>query len=71
MRILRRSDGRHYAISSPSPDLLGDLVIITFHGSAMSGVGGVHTYLADQVTVEQIAKARLRHGYVEVVAAAS
>jgi hypothetical protein len=71
MRIFRRPDGRHYAICTPAVDLLGDLVIITFHGSAMSGVGGVHTYLADQVTVEQIAQTRLRHGYVEAVAAAS
>jgi poly(3-hydroxybutyrate) depolymerase len=65
MRIFRRPDGRHYAISHPAPDLLGDLVIVTFHGSTTSGIGGVHTYLANQTTVDQIAQTRIRHGYVE------
>jgi hypothetical protein len=65
MRIFRRPDGRHYAISHPAPDLLGDLVIMTFHGSATSGLGGVHTYLANKTTVEEIANTRLQHGYVE------
>ena len=65
MRLFLRSDGRYYAIHEPAPDLLGDRVILTIHGRRHSRLGGVHTYLADTVSLEAIVRQRLRHGYVE------
>jgi hypothetical protein len=67
MRLFLRHDGRYYAVHEPAPDLLGDLVILTIHGRRHSRLGGVHTYLADTVSLENIVRQRLRHGYVEVV----
>ena len=65
MRFFTRTDGRYYAIHEPMSDLLGDRVIVTIHGSVHSRLGGVHSYLADTVSVEQLARVRRRHGYVE------
>jgi hypothetical protein len=65
MRLFLRSDGRYYAIHDPAPDLLGDRVILTIHGRQNSRLGGVHTYLADKMALEDIVRQRLRHGYVE------
>lgn len=66
MRIFRRADGRFYEIAEPTYDLLGDRVISTCHGSIHSRRGGVHIYLADYVSVDDIALVRIAHGYVEV-----
>ncbi|TRZ66906.1 MAG: hypothetical protein D4S02_06025 [Rhodocyclaceae bacterium] len=66
MRRFRRPDGRFYEIAEPTHDLLGDRVISTYHGSIYSRRGGVHIYLADHVSVDDIALARIAHGYVEV-----
>jgi hypothetical protein len=66
MRLFRRPDGRTYAIAEPHPDLLGDSVIMTLHGSTHSRRGGVHTYLADVTSVEDLVRTRIRHGYAEM-----
>lgn len=66
MRLFLRHDGRYYAVFEPGPDLLGDSVIMTIHGSRHSRLGGVHTYLASQVSMEQLVDQRAQHGYQEV-----
>jgi len=66
MRLFHRADGRYYAITEPTPDLFGELVITTFHGSVNSRMGGIYDYPADRFSVDQIVRARLRHGYQEV-----
>lgn len=66
MRFFRRPDGRTYAIAEPGPDLLGDSVIVTMHGSRHSRRGGVHTYLSAQTCIDALVRTRLRHGYTEV-----
>jgi hypothetical protein len=66
MRYFVRPDGRYYAIQDPAPDLLGDLVIQTCHGSRHNRLGGVYTYLEGSISVEDIVKIRLSHGYTEV-----
>lgn len=71
MRFFTRTDGRYYAIHEPMSDLLGDQVIVTFHGSVHSRLGGVHSYLADTVSVEQLVRIRYRHGYVETTGIAT
>ena len=71
MRFFTRHDGRYYAICPPARDLLGDQVIVTYHGSACSRLGGIHSYPAATVSVEQLATIRRRHGYVESSAAAA
>lgn len=65
MRLFLRSDGRYYVIHDAAPDLLGDQVIVTVHGRQNSRLGGVHTYLSKTMSLEQIVRQRLRHGYVE------
>ena len=71
MRLFRRQDGRYYAILTPTTDLLGDQVVITFRGSMYSKMGGVKSYLVEAgqgADIEQqLVKTRLRHGYIEVV----
>lgn len=66
MRVFKRPDGRIYVIAEPCQDLLGDMVIVTRHGSVHSRRGGVHIYLGSQTSVEALAKTRIRHGYQEV-----
>ena len=66
MRYFTRPDGRYYLIQEPGPDLFGDPVILTFHGSRHSRVGGVFTYLEAETSVEVIVRARVSHGYTEV-----
>ena len=71
MRLLRRSDGRYYAIFPPTRDLFGDRILITYHGSVHSKMGGVKTYFcaSDEAIVEaekRLTKTRLAHGYQEV-----
>lgn len=66
MRIFRRGDGRYYVIAEAHPDLLGDWIIMTLHGSVISRLGGVHTYLAAATSIEELVRVRLRHGYKEV-----
>jgi len=66
MRLFRRQDGRTYAIADPQPDLLGDSVIVTIHGSVHSRRGGVHTYLSALISIEELVRIRCRHGYLEV-----
>ena len=71
MRLFRRDDGRYYAIAAPEADLLGDMVVMTFHGNQKSRAGGIKTYVAgiqdpDRV-VEEIVKTRLAHGYAETL----
>jgi hypothetical protein len=65
MRLFKRSDGRYYAICPPVRDLLGDEVIVTFHGNVRSRQGGVYCYPAAAMSVEQLVKIRQQHGYVE------
>jgi hypothetical protein len=65
MRIFRRPDGRYYLIAEAQPDLLGDSVILTLHGSVHSRRGGVHTYLSSVTCIDDLVKTRLRHGYTE------
>lgn len=69
MRLFRRPDGRYYAILPPARDLLGDWVLVTFHGSSQSRRGGCKTYVAAsgdglREIERQMIRARLRHGYV-------
>ena len=69
MQLFHRPDGRYYAILPPSVDLLGDLVLMTFHGSTRSRMGGVKTYVgasgeALQEIERQVILARKRHGYL-------
>ncbi len=71
MRLFSRPDGRYYAVFDPEPDLLGDSVILTIHGSHYSKLGGVFTYLASQVSTAQLAAQRIRHGYQEIAAEGS
>ena len=71
MRLFRRQDGRYYAICSPTRDLFGDRILITYHGNERSNAGGIKTYYSDTddaiVHAEQvIVKLRLAHGYEEV-----
>ncbi len=66
MRYFVRPDGRYYLIQAPAPDLLGDPVILTFHGSRHSRLGGVFTYLEAETSVEEIVRTRALHGYAEV-----
>lgn len=66
MRLFRRPDGRTYAIADPQLDLLGDSVIVTIHGSVHSRRGGVHTYLSELISIEELVRIRCRHGYLEV-----
>jgi hypothetical protein len=66
MRLFIRPDGRYYALFDPQPDLLGDPVILTIHGSRHSKMGGVYTYLASQESAVQLVAQRIRHGYQEV-----
>lgn len=66
MRIFKRPDGRYYLIAEPQPDLLGDSVILTLHGSAHSRRGGVHTYLSAVTCIDDLVRTRIRHGYSEV-----
>lgn len=66
MHLFRRPDGRHYAIFQPAPDLLGNEVSVTFHGSSNSRLGGIHSCLAGKMTVAQIAGVRLRQDYMEI-----
>lgn len=66
MRLFRRPDGRYYAIAQPQQDLLGDWVVMTFHGSDTSRLGSLHTYLTSMIRVEELVKTRVRHGYSEV-----
>lgn len=68
MRLFRRPDGRYYAIFPPTHDLFGDPVIITYHGSSDSHLGGVKTYYTtdDVARLERtLVLTRLRHGYTE------
>ena len=67
MRLFLRQDGRYYAVQEPALDLLGDVVIFTIHGRRHSRLGGVHTYLAKEMSLEQIVRQRKRRGYVEAV----
>ena len=39
---------------------------MTLHGSVISRLGGVHTYLAAATSIEELVRVRLRHGYKEV-----
>ena len=70
MRTFSRADGRVYSIFSPSKDLLGDWVVVTVHGSTRSRLGGIKIYpsrdldSAKRLELE-IARLRIRHGYVE------
>lgn len=65
MRCFQRPDGRYYAICAPARDLLGDEVIVTFHGSTRSRQGGIYSYPVETMSVEQLVKIRRRHGYIE------
>lgn len=70
MRIFRRNDGRYYAYAEPFRDLLGDDVIVTYHGKEKNRAGGLKTYVAnDSRTILQfeteIVRTRIAHGYVE------
>jgi hypothetical protein len=51
-------------IEPPALDLLGDEVIITYHGSSRNRLGGIHSYLARATSIEQLIRIRQRHGYV-------
>ena len=64
MHLLTRPDGRYYVIEPPSLDLLGDEVIVTYHGSSLNRLGGIHSYLARETSIEQLIRIRQRHGYV-------
>ena len=71
MRLFRRQDGRYYAICSPTRDLFGDLILITYHGNERSNAGGIKTYFSDTDDAivyweHVIVKLRLAHGYEEV-----
>lgn len=72
MRYFKRPDGRVYSIFPPAPDLIGDWVVLTVHGSCRSRLGGTKIYPApdrDAATELEasIAETRLRHGYLEQV----
>ena len=66
MRIFKRPDGRYYLIAEPQLDLLGDSVILTLHCSAHSRRGGVHTYLSELISIDELVRIRCRHGYLAV-----
>jgi hypothetical protein len=68
MRLFTRPDGRYYAILPATQDLLGDWVLMTYHGSVHTRMGGLKTYVATQETdlpaiEHQLVLVRKRHGY--------
>jgi hypothetical protein len=70
MRFFLRPDGRTYSILSAAPDLLGDIVVVTIHGSQRSRMGGIKTYVAEdfmaaEKMIARIAATRIKHGYQE------
>lgn len=70
MRLFRRPDGRYYACTEPMRDLLGNLVLVTFHGNKRNRAGGIKTYVVGAAqSVAKIERAivrtRLAHGYSE------
>ena len=64
MKLFKRTDGRYYAIGQPAPDLFGDQVVVAYHGSIHSRIGGVRTWPASQLP--HLVKTRLAHGYHEI-----
>lgn len=66
MRLFHRDDGRYYAILEPVIDLLGDRILITYHGSIHNRMGGVKSWPTAAVDAEAIVRIRLRHGYREI-----
>ena len=66
MRLFLRHDGRYYAILEPVTDLLGDEVLVTFHGSVHNRMGGMKSWPVTAVDAGAIARMRLRHGYREI-----
>ena len=68
MRLFRRPDGRYYAILDPVPDLFGEPVIVMFHGSIHSRMGGSRSWPAPDIDVDAVARLRAGHGYREDVA---
>ena len=70
MRFFLRPDGRTYSILSAAKDLLGDVVVVTVHGSQRSRMGGIKTYVAEdfmaaEKMIAKIAATRINHGYQE------
>ena len=70
IRIFRRPDGRYYAVCEPIQDLFGDRILITYHGTKYSKMGGIKTYFSETdeaiTEIEKIViKTRLAHGYQE------
>ena len=66
MRYFIRPDGRYYLIMDSAPDLFGDPVIQTFHGSKHNLRGGAFTYLETSTSMEAIIRTRMSHGYTEM-----
>lgn len=69
MKFFLRPDGRTYTVFPAHEDLLGDVVLVTVHGSIRNRLGGIKTYVArsfsDAEKIEAgIVATRLRHGYV-------